>query len=95
MVCEHLKALEDELTQTGMQPDFSGAAWSKDCRNWTYYPCCFDLESLQSRFNFSKSVEVWTHVGTHDGSEQGLVCRECHDAIMGYHPSVRSEPIYR
>jgi hypothetical protein len=31
-------------------------------------------------------LKIHAHLGTHDGQEYGLVCEQCHDAIMGLHP---------
>ncbi len=44
-----------------------------------------DLAALRTRFNFAPSVTDHVHRGTHDGSEAGFVCNQCHDGVMGAH----------
>ena len=88
MVCEHLAALERELLERGIEETSRGQAWSQNCREWVYFACRLDLPALRARFQFAPCVTDHTHRGTHDGSEAGLVCAQCHDAIMGAHPEV-------
>jgi hypothetical protein len=87
MVCEHLRALEQELLARGIKETYRGQTWSRNCREWVYFECCFDLPALRARMSFPLCVIDHVHRGTHDGSEAGLVCSQCWDAIMGAHPS--------
>ena len=86
MVCEHLRALEQEMLERGVRETFRGQAWSKNCREWVYFDCYLDLRALRARFHFAPCVTDHVHRGTHDGQEAGLVCQQCWDAIMGVHP---------
>ena len=83
MTCEHLHELETALLASGIREIFRGAAWSQNCREWVYFDCYLDLDQLRQRFPLADCVVDNEHRGTHDGQERGLVCRECHDAIMG------------
>lgn len=87
MVCEHLKQLETELIEAGVRETYRGSTWGKNCREWVYFDCYLDLESLRGRIPFDSCVQDHMHLGTHDGQESGLQCTECCDAIMGYHPA--------
>lgn len=87
MVCEHLRALEAEMLAAGIKELHRGQAWSRNCREWAYFACVLDIAALRARLHFEACVEDHEHRGTHDGSEAGLVCARCHDAIMGAHPA--------
>lgn len=95
MVCEHLAALEQEIHTRGIAETYRGTPWSRNCREWVYFACCFDLAALRARLNFASCITDHVHRGTHDGSEAGLVCNQCWDAIVGAHPSQPDVPIYR
>jgi hypothetical protein len=90
MVCEHLVALETELAAMGVKETFRGQAWSKNCREWVYFDCYLDRESLRDRIPFDPCVLDHDHLGTHDGQEAGFVCEIHKDAIMGVHEAHRS-----
>jgi hypothetical protein len=93
MVCEHLSALERELKARGVAETYRGQTWSRNCREWVYFACRFDLPALRLRFVFAPYVVDHVHRGTHDGAEAGLVCNRCWDAIMGLHPDAGSSAI--
>jgi len=84
MVCEHLRQLDDELTARGVEVIYRDRQpWSKNCRAWTRYACVLDLASIRQRIHFASCVsdDVWEDHWT--GYEQGFVCDECHDAVIG------------
>jgi hypothetical protein len=87
MTCEHLQQLESEIVAAGVKETFRGQAWSQNCREWVYFDCFFDRESIRRRLVLATCVHDHEHRGTHDGQEAGFVCAQCHDAIMGLHPS--------
>jgi hypothetical protein len=96
MVCEHLRQLEQELLQSGVKETYRGQAWSHNCREWVYFHCVLDLVALRERMQFDACVEDHEHRGTHDGSETGFVCTQCHDGIMGVLPKQhRFIPIFK
>ncbi len=96
MVCEHLRALEQEMLARGVKETFRGQAWSERCREWVYFDCYLDLVALRQRFDFADCVKDHEHLGTFDGQEAGLVCQQCHDAIMGVHAEhARGRMVYR
>ena len=74
MVCEHLSALEQEILARGVKETFRGQAWSRNCREWVYFDCLFDLPALRQRFQFADCVSDHVHRGTFDGQEAGFVC---------------------
>jgi hypothetical protein len=62
--------------------------WSRNCRNWVVYEnVILDAEGLRKKFGLADVVIVHSHRGTHEGSEHGLVCSRCHDALIGVHPT--------
>jgi len=85
MVCEHLSELENQLTAIGIKETFRGQAWGKNCREWVYFDCYLDRDSLRKRITFDRCVLNHDHLGTHDGQEAGFVCDIHKDAIMGVH----------
>jgi hypothetical protein len=87
MTCEHLRELEQALLDAGIAETYRGQAWSDNCREWVYFDCILDLRSLRKRFRLGEIVKDHDHRGTHDGCERGFYCSQCHDGIMGCHPS--------
>ena len=85
MVCKHLEALEQQLILDGIEETYRGQPWSKNCREWVYFDCLLDLESLRHQFNFPDLVEDHTNDDPRSGLERGFYCSVCHDAIMGRH----------
>lgn len=88
MVCHHLSALETELIAARIPETARGAVWSLNCREWVYFDIVLDLEALTQRFNFAPCVQVHENLDARSGLERGLVCTQCHDAIMGLPPSI-------
>ncbi len=96
MICHHLAALEQDIAASGVRETYRGQPWSENCREWVYFACVLDLATLRTRFDFAPCVVDHIHRGTHDGSEAGFVCGECHDAVMGRHPDLAGDtPVYR
>ncbi|AXQ28291.1 hypothetical protein D0B54_06170 [Solimonas sp. K1W22B-7] len=86
MICEHLAELERVLQAARIEETYRGQPWSKNCREWVYYRCVLDLAAIRTRHALADCVKDHVHRGTHDGSEQGLVCEVHHDALVGAHP---------
>lgn len=95
MLCEHLQPLEKEIIEAGIKETFRGEAWTKNCREWVYFDCYLDRESIKKRFSFPPCVSEYEHRGTHDGQEAGFVCETCHDAIMGHYSTQTASKIFR
>ena len=97
MVCEHLRALEQEMLSAGMRVTYRGQPWSRNCREWVYFDCLLDRAAIRERMEFAPCVQDHEHLGTHSGTEAGFECVECHDAIMGLHRQHwnPSRPVYR
>ncbi|HKE57910.1 MAG TPA: hypothetical protein VKB46_14455 [Pyrinomonadaceae bacterium] len=95
MVCEHLSPLEQALLNRGITETFRGQAWSMNCREWVYFDCFLDLDSIRRHLSFPDFVQDHSHRGTHDGQERGLVCTVCKDAIMGFYEPVSGKPIFQ
>jgi hypothetical protein len=82
-MCEHLVQLEKELKQLKIKETYRGQAWTKNCREWVYYDCYFDIEQLRKRFNFPGFIKHHFNNDNKSGLEEGFVCELCNDAIMG------------
>ena len=95
MLCEHLQALEREIVKEGIKETFRGEAWTKNCREWVYFDCYLDRESIKKRFSLPPCIVEHEHRGTHDGQEAGFVCKACHDAIMGHYSEQTASKIFR
>lgn len=91
----HLNELESELIRQGIKETFRGQSWEQHCREWVYFNCILDLQTLRGRFSLPGCVKDHSHRGTHDGNEQGFVCTECKDGIMGLHPESGEGDVFR
>jgi hypothetical protein len=88
-VCEHLLEAQKYVRSQGVAVSDVLSPWSENCRNWVYFVgVVLDAEALKKRFSLPQCVVVHSHLGTHDGAEQGLVCSVHHDALMGLHPQL-------
>jgi len=68
----------------GIHETFRVQAWTQNCREWVYFDCYIDAGAIRRIFRMADCVHDHSHRGTHDGSERGLVCDQCHqDGIMG------------
>src|SRR5699024_3588097 len=86
-ICQHLKPVEDYIRSHGARVLGIGTYWSSNCRTWVVFQnAMLDAEALKARFALPDFVKVYSHRGTHDGSEHGLVCERDHDALIGVHP---------
>jgi hypothetical protein len=89
-MCEHLQPLENYLKAKKVPVTFRGQAWSDNCREWVYFDCILETEALRSKFNLPSFVVTHENVDPKSGTELGLVCTKCKDAIMGLHPEYSS-----
>ena len=90
LMCEHLQSLEDYLKSKKIRETFRGQAWSDNCRDWVYFDCVLEPESLRTRFHLPSFVIRHENTDEISGTELGLVCTQCKDAIMGLHPNYSS-----
>ncbi len=95
MTCIHLQQLERALLDAGVKETSRGQPWSDNCREWVYFDCILDLAALRERFSLADCVRDHDHVGTHDGCERGFCCAECHDGLMGKHPTHGANNTFR
>ena len=97
MTCKHLHQLETEIIGAGLRETFRGKAWTENCREWVYFDCYLDRESIRKRIELADCVLDHEHLGTHDGQEAGFVCTQCHDGIMGMHKyyTKTGTPVFR
>ena len=54
-MCIHLKPLEDYLKKLGIAETFRGQPWSENCREWVYFDCVLNPESLKTKLKLGKS----------------------------------------
>src|SRR5690606_26182255 len=83
MVCAHLSALEQALRDAGVAETYRGQPWSENCREWVYFDAVLEVAALSRRFGFDPCVQVHENLDPRSGTERGLVCSRCHDAVMG------------
>lgn len=86
-VCEHLRAVEDYLVSKNIPITFAGKAWSSNCRHWIYFDAVLDCEGLRKRFMLGPTVTIHGNDDPKSGTELGLDCTACHDAVMGRYAS--------
>ncbi len=87
MTCKHLRDLEQALLDAGIAETCRGAVWTTNCREWVYFDCILDLASLRDKFCLPEIVKDRDLLGTHEGCERGFYCSQCHDGVMGCHPT--------
>jgi hypothetical protein len=85
MICEHLADLEKEIMTQGIKETYRGQAWGENCREWVYFDCYLHIKSLRKRFRFPDFIIHHTNDDTRSGLEEGFVCTQCNDGIMGLH----------
>lgn len=83
MLCHHLSPLEDAICAAGFKETYRGSPWSQNCREWVYFDLVLDTESLIRRLQLPPCVVVHENNDPRSGSERGLYCSECHDALVG------------
>lgn len=89
-MCEHLLPIEKELKERGIVETFRGQPWSNNCREWIYFDCYLDIKSLQERFKFPSFIKHHTNDDPRSGTEEGLYCELCKDAIVGAHTKFKT-----
>jgi hypothetical protein len=94
-VCEHVRPVLDYALAQGAKMTYVGTPWSRNCRVWVSLDRVLDLGALREKLGLAAVVEDHVHRGTHDGAEQGLVCGEHHDAVIGGHPEVSRDRALR
>jgi hypothetical protein len=88
-VCEHLQPLEEYLRDSGAKVMAVCRPWTNNCRTWVYFEnVVLDLAAIRKKIPLAECVVDHVHRGTVDGAEQGFVCSEHHDGVMGAHPDV-------
>ena len=50
------------------------------------FDCMLDVDKLLKLLDFPDCIKVHENADPKSGTERGLICWECKDAIMGYHP---------
>jgi len=83
VTCEHLAALEQALLDAGVRETDRGQLWGQNCREWVYFAVVLDIPAVRERFDFAECVRVHENLDPRSGTERGLVCDACKDAIMG------------
>lgn len=87
-MCEHLIALENELKSRRVKETYRGQPWSKNCREWVYFDCVFDLDKVRTRLALPLFILSHVNDDNKSGLEAGFVCDQCKDAVIGIHPQV-------
>ena len=89
-MCKHLKPLESYLQEKNIPQTFRGQAWSLNPGEWTYFDCFLDTEELKTKLSLPAFIMTYENTDLKSGTELGLVCKECNDAIVGLHPAYSS-----
>jgi hypothetical protein len=83
MLCEHLRELENKLKEAGFVETWRGKAWTENCREWVYFDVVLDIDRILHDFTLSPCLRRHENLDPKSGTERGLVCEACRDAIMG------------
>ena len=92
MICEHLRELEAAVKASGAVETYRGQVWTDNFREWVYFDVVIDVEAVKKRFKLAPSVKVAENLDPKSGTERGLECDVCHDAVMGYLEGKRKFP---
>jgi hypothetical protein len=95
MICEHLRPLEQAIVARGGRETYRGKPWGLKCREWVYFDCFIDTNAVSKAVALPGCVAEHLHRGTHDGSERGFVCADCHDAVMGSYEASEGGLIFK
>ena len=90
-MCEHLSILENELKDRGIKETYRGQAWTKNCREWIYFDCYFNVDSLRERLKLPDFIRHHVNNDSKSGLEEGFECELCEDAIMGLNNKYRKD----
>jgi hypothetical protein len=85
-MCEHLQPLENYLKTKGIPETFRGKAWSDNSNEWIYFDCLLETETLKAKLHLPSFVVTHENTDLKSGTELGLVCTKCNEAVMGLHP---------
>lgn len=85
-ICDCLRPAVRDLIAAGAKVTYVGTPWSQNCRTWVYVDRVLDTDALRTKHTLPLTITPHTHLGTHEGSEHGLVCTQHKDAIMGPPP---------
>ena len=85
--CTHLQPVQQYLSSLHIKITYRGQPWGNNCRDWIYYDCIVSAKRLIERLKLDTCVEVHDYQDIKVGSEMGLYCRQCQDAILGPHPN--------
>ncbi len=83
MLCEHLIELENALKEAGFVETCRGQVWTRNCREWVYFDVVMDIDKIRQDFALAPCVHMHENLDPKSGTERGLVCDTCRDAIMG------------
>ncbi|MBN1998586.1 hypothetical protein JW935_13590 [candidate division KSB1 bacterium] len=86
MVCHHLYEFENHILELNVEETARGKLWTKMQGEWVYFRCYIDKESVMEKIRHSEFLQWSEHLGTHEGSEAGIICIKCQCGVMGLHP---------
>jgi hypothetical protein len=89
-MCEHLSSLEIALKFSQVKETYRGQPWSKNCREWVYFDCILNSDTIRQKFQLPDFIVYHTNDDPRSGTEAGFVCEKCQDAIIGHHPTFTS-----
>ena len=82
MTCTHLSAVEQAIIDRGIRELSRETGYWEPCE-WVYFECYIDLAAVRTKFALDPCVRDYVRRGTHEGSEKGLYCEQCHDGVTG------------
>lgn len=89
-MCEHLIGLENEIKGLGFVETYRGQTWTKNCREWVYFDCYFDIEKIRKRLNLPDFITHHINNDNKSGTEEGFYCELCKDGIMGFNRNFKT-----
>ena len=79
------------LKQLNIKETYRGKAWSVNCREWVYFDCYLDTDSLRKRFHLPDFIHYHINNDIKSGTEEGFFCSLCNDGIMGLNRRFRKD----
>jgi hypothetical protein len=92
-MCEHLMELDCYIKSKKIKEIFRGKAWSENCREWVYYDCILNVNTLKEKFNLDGCIKIHEYNDIKVANELGFYCNSCKDAVIGFNKKTNNKTI--
>jgi hypothetical protein len=86
MTCKHLRSLELAIRSEGTAVIDIRSEPYKETGEWVYFGAVLDLDAIRKTFELAPCVVRYSNGGDRGPTDEGLICEDCRDAVIGVHP---------